>query len=256
MANQITNDEFDVDTSGWDVVLTDTADGSISASTVSPYNGAASCLVTIVNPGASYASLTVRQTSFSLTNNVVYRVRAAMKADSNRSFVMRVKKNVSPFTNYGLSTSFNLTTAWKIFETTFTANATVTDAQLAFDCGIGAANVSIDQVVFEPLLSGNSYVNNPIYLDTFSADIDIANSLFGNSNRFLQIRAIKFFSPTAGDYVIFTDSIGSVIGELKCSRTNEDVVVRFKKPYFSNGLKLLAANASVTAGAHILIYLV
>ncbi len=101
----------------------------------------------------------------------------------------------------------------------------------------------------------NNYASNPIILDTFSADADIANLAFGTlaqsggsglkSRSPLFIRSIVFDSGTSGDVVVLEDGNGDQVAKLRCSVTNEAVV----HPGFScSGLQLDASDCLVTTG--------
>lgn len=99
----------------------------------------------------------------------------------------------------------------------------------------------------------NSYKNNPIFLDTFSGDLDIANLAFGLSDVPVFIKKIVFHDPTAADKVILKDSRGNVVAELECAVTDTIVQKDFPQPWSCLGLKLLTADQTVTTGS-VLIY--
>lgn len=100
----------------------------------------------------------------------------------------------------------------------------------------------------------NSYKGNVAVIDTVSADIDIANLMFGMSDAGVKIKGIHFYDPTAADAVVLRDKAGNVVVEMLCLTTNDDLDMTFDgEALRCQGLKLLAADNTVTTG-HILIY--
>ena len=101
----------------------------------------------------------------------------------------------------------------------------------------------------------NNYKTNPIFIDTVSADIDIANLAFGLTDAPIKIKKIHFYDPTAADAIVLKDRVGNIIVELLCLTTNSDVVADYGDEAFRcQGLKLVATENTKTTG-NVLIYL-
>jgi hypothetical protein len=99
----------------------------------------------------------------------------------------------------------------------------------------------------------NNYSKNPLFLDTVTSDLDIANLAFGSTSIPVSINKVRLYNATLGDKVILKDKDGSVIMELKCDATGKDVETTFTQDYSCAGLKLVAADNTLTTG-NILIY--
>jgi len=100
----------------------------------------------------------------------------------------------------------------------------------------------------------NVYDNNPISIDTVSADLDIANLAFGLSAAPISINKVVFTDPTAADVFELQNKAGDVVVSLLVLTTNADVETDFNVPLRTQGLKLVAANNTMTTGKA-LIYL-
>jgi hypothetical protein len=69
----------------------------------------------------------------------------------------------------------------------------------------------------------NSLGTNPIYLDTFTGDIDIGASLFGQTEMIFNVKLIKWNDPTTQahtavitdgrDVVIFSETVSATVPE-------------------------------------------
>jgi len=100
----------------------------------------------------------------------------------------------------------------------------------------------------------NSFAGNVAVIDDVSADLDIANLMFGLSEAGVKIKGVYFYDPTAADAVVLKDNAGNIVVELLCLTTNSDVQITFSDESLRcQGLKLVAADNTVTTG-HILIY--
>jgi hypothetical protein len=99
----------------------------------------------------------------------------------------------------------------------------------------------------------NSYKGNPIVLDTFSADVDIALQAFKLSKAPVSIKKVVFHDPTANDIVVLKDFAGNVVVALEADTLNENVSEFFGKCFTCQGLKLIATEQTVTTGK-VLIY--
>ena len=99
----------------------------------------------------------------------------------------------------------------------------------------------------------NAYKGNPIVLDTFGANADIANLAFGSSKTSVHIHKVLFTEPTANDVVVLKDASGNIVAKIVAYATNQDVTVDFPKAFVCHGLQLLTADQTVTTG-EVLIY--
>jgi hypothetical protein len=82
----------------------------------------------------------------SLGQGVRYDVTFFARSDHPRVIGLSSQKDAPPWTNYGLSGSVLLETAWKEYTVSFEANATVNDARLQFFVGGETGTVWIDNV--------------------------------------------------------------------------------------------------------------
>jgi len=74
----------------------------------------------------------------------------------------------------------------------------------------------------------NSLNTNPIVLDTFTSDIDIGNSLYGDSNTTFFINSIEWASPLrVNDVANITNANGDYIFNETCVIPNQSVIKYF-----------------------------
>jgi len=75
----------------------------------------------------------------------------------------------------------------------------------------------------------NDYAGNPIVLDTFTADIDLGQTLFGDSKALFFIETIEWQNPaTAGDTAIVYDGSGSrPIFNATCTTAKQNIQKKF-----------------------------
>ena len=100
----------------------------------------------------------------------------------------------------------------------------------------------------------NAYKTNPIFLDTFGSDLDLANLVYGNSNVGVMLMGVRFSNPTLGDKFILKDANSNVVAELFSDASEKDVSsIEFSHHFQCEGLKILATDQKVTTG-HVLIY--
>lgn len=92
----------------------------------------------------------------------------------------------------------------------------------------------------------NVFDSKTIVIDTFSSDIDIANSAFGISNTPVYIRHLVFSDPTAADVIVLKNHRGEVVTEILASTTGESIGIL--QPTCSEGLKIVASDCTVTTG--------
>ena len=93
----------------------------------------------------------------------------------------------------------------------------------------------------------NSYVTNPIVLDTFNATVDIANLGFGLTTAPVHIQKVVFSNPTASDIVILKDRKATVKVELEAVDAGT-VTQDFDPPLITDGLQLVTGDQTVTSG--------
>jgi len=150
--NLVTNGDFETgDATGWSFFVDTGAGASASLSIVStsPYAGTYNARIAITNGGSTQDNIQLHLVSFvSLVSGQDYFVRFAAKADVGRTINVRVRKSATPWTNYGLSTNVTLTTTWQLFALRFTANTTVTDADLQLWLGADNNPIDLDAIEF------------------------------------------------------------------------------------------------------------
>ncbi|MDD5688635.1 MAG: carbohydrate binding domain-containing protein [Elusimicrobia bacterium] len=105
--------------------------GEFSTSTPG-YNGtfAAKCTITATN-----ANIQLYQTGIELEPNTHYRLSFSAYSTTGHDVTVNLLKNVSPYTNYGLTYTANLGTTWQTFTTEFNTKgftSKVSDGRLRF----------------------------------------------------------------------------------------------------------------------------
>jgi regulation of enolase protein 1 (concanavalin A-like superfamily) len=128
--NILTNPGFESGTTGW----TFYTDASATFSSVTPgFEGSKTGRVSITTPGTN---VQLAQVNFPLDPNTDYRLTFAAYSNTGHDLSVSVLQNVSPYTNYGLSSSLaNLTTGWQTFTVNFRTSGfsvPVSDARLRF----------------------------------------------------------------------------------------------------------------------------
>ena len=93
----------------------------------------------------------------------------------------------------------------------------------------------------------NSFDSRTIYIDDFSSDIDVGDSAFGLTEAPFFIAQLIFDNPTTADVVVLKNARGEVVTQIRASVTGEPVGLQL--PMRSEGLKLLAADQTVTTGS-------
>jgi hypothetical protein len=90
----------------------------------------------------------------------------------------------------------------------------------------------------------NDYGSNPIYLDVFSAAIDVGDTMFGDSQARFKLQSIEWQEPTtAGHTAVVTDGDGNPIFDETCITNNQSVIKYFDGRWVS-GLKVAANGVS------------
>ena len=120
-----------------------------------------SAKISISNGGAIIGDVQFYNTnSFSITSGSKYTVSFFIKTNSSKTITVRVIKNTTPFTNYGLdSTITTVANTWIRINKTFTANTTASDARLTIYLGnIGAFDINIESIQVEELPYPSSFI--------------------------------------------------------------------------------------------------
>ena len=132
--------------------------GSYTTSTTDPYQGNYAAEVQIDQQGSN---VQLYQKDITLEPNTVYELSFAAYSTNGNDLSVVVHEHDDDFTNYGLNRTFNLSSGWATYQTTFTTknfNAPVNDARLRFWLAPFDANnmtYRIDYVVLRKVNSGN-----------------------------------------------------------------------------------------------------
>jgi len=96
-----------------------------------------------------------------LEANTKYKVSFKAYSNTEHDLALHLIKNVSPYTDYGLSAVFNLGTSWQNYSVEFTTTGftgTVNDGRLRFwlaPYDASGDQYFIDDVMIQKVLSGN-----------------------------------------------------------------------------------------------------
>lgn len=148
-ANVVRNGGFESGTTYW----TFSTNGVGSFAAVTPGQRGDKAGRVSMTSGGSTTNL--YQQGLTIQRGVQYRLKFAAKSNTGHDVGFALEKQVSPYTNYGLSVaSTNIGTAWATFTRTFTTTGTgsVSDARLRFILGpfdAGGDQFFFDQVVLE-----------------------------------------------------------------------------------------------------------
>ncbi len=127
--NVLANPGFEDGTGSWTYAFDGT--GAFTSDSTTPYSGSKRAKCTCVVKG-TYSQL--YQINFPFVANTKYRISFAAYSSSGVDMDVAIAKHVTPFTNYGLVQTVNLTTGWQLFTYDFTSSATAsTDARLYFN---------------------------------------------------------------------------------------------------------------------------
>jgi len=89
----------------------------------------------------------------------------------------------------------------------------------------------------------NSLNTNPIILDTFSSDVDIGQSLYGDSSHPFYVHSIEWQSPvTVSDTADVTDGKGTSIFHEVCTFSGQSIIKYLCLPVY--GLKVPRAGVA------------
>jgi len=129
-SNLIANPGFESGTSSWSFV--NNGSGNFTTTTSGVYQGTRSANVNFSSIGSN---MQLYQAGITLEPNTVYRVSFAARSSSGNNMWISILKHTSPYTNYGLSYTPNLSNSWQTFTKDFTTSGflgNVNDARLMF----------------------------------------------------------------------------------------------------------------------------
>lgn len=93
----------------------------------------------------------------------------------------------------------------------------------------------------------NNYTTNPIVLDTFTANVDIAKGTYGNTAAPMFVENIVYDGLTATNHVMFKDKDGNPIQAHTCQYSGRTDHERpLGQPW--QGLQMFSADQTVTTG--------
>ena len=154
----------------------------------SAFSGNNSAVIDIYSNGSN---IQLYQQGLSIEPNTSYRLSFAAYSTSGNDLAVKLFKDVSPYTNYGLIQTFDLTKNWKTFTTEFTAtgfSSTINDGRLQFWLVPFAASGDtyyLDEVRLEKIdaSSVNKYdYNKDGIVDIF--DLLFISDRFGNTTKY------------------------------------------------------------------------
>ncbi|MFA6096281.1 MAG: chitobiase/beta-hexosaminidase C-terminal domain-containing protein [Candidatus Paceibacterota bacterium] len=159
-ANLLTNPGFELGTSSW-IFYTD---GTGSYTTISPgYELTKAAKITLNTVGSN---MQFYQSGISLEPNTSYRLTFSAYSSTGHDVSINLLKNVSPYTNYGLSLTPNLITSWQAFTQDFTTAGftnNITDGRLRFYFpGLASAGdiYYLDDLKLEKVISSIADLNS------------------------------------------------------------------------------------------------
>jgi hypothetical protein len=165
-ANLLTNPGFESGTSSW-LFFTN---GTGSYTAVSPgFSGNNAAKIILSTLGTN---MQLYKTGFTLEPNTSYRFSISAYSSTGHDAAINIFKNVSPYTNYGLSFTPDLTTSWQTFTKDFTTsgfsgNASDTRFSLTFNGPAQAGDIyylddlKLEKVTASPAdLNSDGHVNS------------------------------------------------------------------------------------------------
>lgn len=170
--NIVKNGAFDSNTLNWELSLSNGAKATISAANSVDYSGN-SLNTTITNATTNVYAVQIRQ-AVPLTAGKQYKISFRASAASNRTIVVALQQNVSPF-----ATWFNQTVSLSTTPTSFgpfVFDCVTSDPSNMFKLLLGGntAKVIVDDIVIEEINSNTSKISNSKeILNTNSLDNDL-----------------------------------------------------------------------------------
>lgn len=151
MSNIILNPGFEDGTTSW-TFFTDGA-GAFTADTVAPYSGSKYAKIVTTTVGTNTQ---LYQLNVPVVANTPYRLTFAAYSSAGRDMLVKLIKNLTPFTDYGLGLYVPaMGTGWSYFTKDFTTNASASnDARFVFIFNGYASNgdvYHIDEIKLEKL---------------------------------------------------------------------------------------------------------
>jgi hypothetical protein len=92
----------------------------------------------------------------------------------------------------------------------------------------------------------NIYNSNPIIIDVFNIDIDIAYEAVKVSEACIFIKGIRFHDPTGNDLIVLKNHRDNIVAMIHAETTNNDETIDVS--FVSEGLRLYAADQTITTG--------
>ena len=165
-ANLVVNGDFETNLGEWGSWFDNSNGytGSFQAGTSEVYSGTASgeVIINSIGSNADYFRVMVKNTSFSLTLGETYDVSFYLKSESSQNFYAEVHQDTSPFANY-ISETLSASTAWQLYEFTFTSPVTTSDVRFTLKFGNSVANYYFDEIVIKPQ-------SDPVYTELLNTD--------------------------------------------------------------------------------------
>lgn len=141
------------DTTGWDSWFDagDGAAGSLAATDADKKSGTYSFKVVITGAGDSIEDIqiyTATDSGFAVTTGLIYKLCFAIKGSKAfNGCKVKVQDRTDPWTGYGLSETFNVTTSWVEHEHYFTSTGTDADTRVCIQAGgIDTGDIYFDDV--------------------------------------------------------------------------------------------------------------
>ena len=127
--NIINNHGFESDKTNWRF-YSNASGNNFSVVSSDSVEGSKKAMVTF---SASGSNMQLNQSSVGVKPSTRYKLSFWAKSNTAHDLAVRVHKHGYPYTNYGLSKSYDLTSSWKKFTTEFTSTSSATsDARLRF----------------------------------------------------------------------------------------------------------------------------
>lgn len=93
----------------------------------------------------------------------------------------------------------------------------------------------------------NSLVTNPIFIDTFSADVTISSTP-------IRVKAISFWSTAADDKLVLEDVKGVTSVYIQLATAKDTKILSFGDGMIFNGLVLDVSDGTYTSASRLIIY--
>jgi len=202
--NEIKRYRFDdvVDVNSW-YLYQDVSTANISLDSSDYQIGSGSLKIEVTSSDLNPGRIQLLEDDFSIVSGRTYILSFYAKSSVSFSPNIEIKKDISPYSNYGLYKTETFSTSWQKYEYRFDANTTDSIARVNFLLGTASTGTSIwiDDVVLYEVNTGNEIGNNhaEVYGATYVDDQS------GNSNGAMQFDGVN-------DYVRLDDSASDIAG--------------------------------------------